>query len=269
MNIDNEYCLKINNLIKHFPVRTGFFNTITSRVKAVDNVSFSIKKNEVLGLVGESGCGKTTLGRTVLRLIEPDSGSILFFGTDILSLNTHELRNIRKRMQIIFQDPYSSLNPRKKIYQIIGEPLIIHTKITKPELKERVAQLLIKTNLEPDMMYKYPHQFSGGQRQRISIARALTMNPDFIVCDEPVSALDVSVQAQILNLLLELKSQFSLTLLFISHDLAVIRQIADNILVMNNGKVVEYAQNDELFCNPKDDYTKLLLKSMPGRKKSF
>lgn len=262
-----DICLKVCNLKKYFPIKKNFFNKPLTYNKAVDDVSFNVYKNEILGIVGESGCGKTTLGRSVLRLIEPDSGSLEFLGKDITNLDQTSMREIRKKMQIIFQDPYSSLNPRKKIYQIIGEPLLIHSKINDSELRKIVAELLKKTKLEPEMMDKFPHQFSGGQRQRISIARSLAMKPELIICDEPVSALDVSVQAQILNLLMELKKNFNLTFIFISHDLAVIRQMADRILIMNNGKIIESGSNNEIFNNPQQEYTKTLLNSIPGQKR--
>ncbi len=249
--------IQIENLKKHFPASGG------QSVRAVDDVSFNIERGETLGLVGESGCGKTTVGRCLLRLIEPTSGEIKFDGQDLLSLGKSEMRALRRRMQIVFQDPYSSLNPRMKVGDIIGEPLIVHSIGNKQERKDRIAELLRVVKLDPDYANRYPHQFSGGQRQRIGIARALALNPDFIVADEPVSALDVSVQAQVVNLLQDLQAQFGLTYLFISHGLAVVEHISTRVGVMYLGKIVELASSAELYENPKHPYTQALLASIP------
>ena len=249
--------VQIENLKKHFPASGG------QSVRAVDGVSFNIERGETLGLVGESGCGKTTVGRCLLRLIEPTSGAINFDGQDLLSLSKSEMRSLRRRMQIVFQDPYSSLNPRMKVGDIIGEPLIVHSIGNKQERKDRVAELLKVVKLDPDYANRYPHQFSGGQRQRIGIARALALNPDFIVADEPVSALDVSVQAQVVNLLQDLQAQFGLTYLFISHGLAVVEHISTRVGVMYLGKIVELAASTELYENPKHPYTQALLAAIP------
>lgn len=249
--------VEIKHLKKHFPAGRG------QVVRAVDDVSFNIHRGETLGLVGESGCGKTTVGRCLLRLIEPTSGAIKFDNQDLLDLGKSEMRALRRRMQIVFQDPYSSLNPRMKVGDIIGEPLIVHGIGNKQERKERVAELLKVVKLDPDYANRYPHQFSGGQRQRIGIARALALNPDFIVADEPVSALDVSVQAQVVNLLQDLQEQFGLTYLFISHGLAVVEHISTRVGVMYLGKIVELAPALELYQAPKHPYTQALLASIP------
>lgn len=261
---DNPILLEMKNLKKHFPLKKGFFGGVKSWVKAVDDVSLTVRKGRTLGLVGESGCGKTTLGRTILRLTEPTSGSIIYNGRDITHIDSDELRELRKKMQIIFQDPYASLNPRMTIGSAIMEPMIIH-KIGKNK-KERInlaGDLIEKCGLERSMLNRYPHEFSGGQRQRICIARALAVKPDFLVCDESVSALDVSVQAQILNLLLDLQEEMGLTYIFISHDLAVVKFISDELAVMNNGKVVETSSAVDVYKSPKDDYTKKLLHAIP------
>jgi oligopeptide/dipeptide ABC transporter ATP-binding protein len=249
--------VEIKNLKKHFPAGRGQF------VRAVDDVSFNIHRGETFGLVGESGCGKTTVGRCLLRLIEPTSGEITFDNQDLLGLSKSEMRALRRRMQIVFQDPYSSLNPRMKVGDIIGEPLIVHGIGNKQERQDRVAELLKVVKLDPDYANRYPHQFSGGQRQRIGIARALALNPDFIVADEPVSALDVSVQAQVVNLLQDLQQQFGLTYLFISHGLAVVEHISTRVGVMYLGKIVELAPATQLYENPRHPYTQALLASIP------
>ncbi len=249
--------VQIQHLKKHFPAGRGQF------VHAVDDVSFNIHRGETLGLVGESGCGKTTVGRCLLRLIEPTSGAIKFDDQDLLALSKSEMRALRRRMQIVFQDPYSSLNPRMKVGDIIGEPLIVHGIGNKAERTDRIAELLKVVKLDPDYANRYPHQFSGGQRQRIGIARALALNPDFIVADEPVSALDVSVQAQVVNLLQDLQEQFGLTYLFISHGLAVVEHISTRVGVMYLGKIVELAPAAELYENPQHPYTQALLASIP------
>jgi oligopeptide/dipeptide ABC transporter ATP-binding protein len=249
--------IQIQHLKKYFPAARG------QRVRAVDDVSFQIQRGETLGLVGESGCGKTTVGRCLLRLIEPTSGEIKFDQQDLLDLSKSEMRALRRRMQIVFQDPYSSLNPRMKVSDIIAEPLIVHGIGNKQERQERIAELLQVVKLDPDYANRYPHQFSGGQRQRIGIARALALNPDFIVADEPVSALDVSVQAQIVNLLQDLQEQFGLTYLFISHGLAVVEHISTRVGVMYLGKLVELAPALELYQSPKHPYTQALLASIP------
>ncbi len=257
--------LDVKNLKMYFPVTSGIlFQRKVAEVKAVDNVSFQIKKGETLGLVGESGCGKTTTGRCILKLYQPTSGQIIFNGNDLTRLSGSQMRRYRREMQVIFQDPYGSLNPRMTCGDIIGEPLKVH-KLTssKGEYRDRVAELLQVVGLNPFMVDRYPHEFSGGQRQRIGIARALAVNPSFIVCDEPVSALDVSIQAQVINLLEELQEQFGLTYLFIAHDLSVVRHISDRVAVMYLGHIVEIADRNELYENPLHPYTKALLSAIP------
>jgi peptide/nickel transport system ATP-binding protein len=258
--------LKINNLNTWFPVKNGFFNRNKEFVKAVKQVSFEVYPGETLGLVGESGCGKTTLGRSILRLIEPTSGSIQFENTDLRSLRKDDLREIRRDIQIIFQDPYSSLNPRLTVGASLMEPLQVHQFYTNDsKRKKKVLELLERVNLSPEHFNRYPHEFSGGQRQRIVIARALALQPKFIICDESVSALDVSVQAQVLNLIRELQQEFNLTYIFISHDLAVIKHISDRMMVMNKGEIVEMGNPDEIYYHPREEYTKKLISSIPGQ----
>ena len=259
--------LKINNLKTYFPVRNGFFGGITSYVKAVDNISFDVYKGETLGLVGESGCGKTTCGRTILRLEEPTSGKIVYKGKDVSTMSNEELRLFRKEVQIIFQDPYSSLNPRMTIGNAIMEPMQVHNILKDDnERKKRVEELLSKVSLDPTHFYRYPHEFSGGQRQRIGIARALAVNPKFIICDESVSALDVSVQAQVLNLLNDLKDEFGLTYIFISHDLSVVKYMSDRMVVMQSGKIEEMGDSDKIYNSPETSYTKKLIDAIPEGK---
>jgi oligopeptide/dipeptide ABC transporter ATP-binding protein len=256
--------LEIQNLKKFFPVRAGVLQTVVGHVQAVDDVSFQIPEGETLGLVGESGCGKTTAGRTLLRLYEPSEGKILFDGKDVTHIHGRELRELRADMQIVFQDPYSSLNPRMTIKSIVEEGLVVHRMGTKTERLEKVKDTLRKVGLDPSYINRYPHEFSGGQRQRISVARALALNPRFMVLDEPISALDVSIQSQIINLLNDLKEEFKLTYLFISHDLSAVKYISDRVAVMYLGEIVETATSDELYINPRHPYTKALLSAIPS-----
>lgn len=258
-----DILLSVQGLKTYFPFGSRWIGN-RGWVKAVDDVTFDIKRGLVMGLVGESGSGKTTLGRSILRLIEPTAGEVSFEGQDILRLSPRDLRQMRRRMQIIFQDPYATLNPRMQIRQIIAEPLLFHKMVPVHKVTGKVVELLAKVGMEAYFMYRYPHEFSGGQRQRIAIARALSMEPDFIVADEPVSALDVSVQSQIINILLRLQRKENLTLLFISHDLAVVESIADRIAVMHEGKIVEESSTDFLIKYPKHAYTKSLLNSVLG-----
>lgn len=256
--------MEIKDLKKYFPIKGGIFGRTVDHFKAVDGVSLQVRRGRTLGLVGESGCGKTTLGRSILRLIEPTSGSIFFEGKDITHLDAQAMREMRRRMQIIFQDPYSSLNPRMTIGDIVTEPMLIHgIGANKKERYDMARELLQKVGLHGDHLNRYPHEFSGGQRQRICIARALGLRPDFIICDESVSALDVSVQAQVLNLLLDLQEEFNLTYVFISHDLSVVKYISDEVAVMKDGKIVELASSDGIYLNPKEEYTKNLLEAIP------
>ena len=264
---EKDPLLKIKNLKTYFPIRNGFFGGISSHVKAVDNVTFDVYPGETLGLVGESGCGKTTIGRTIIRLEEPTDGEMIYKGKDIAKMNSRELREFRKEVQIIFQDPYSSLNPRMTIGNAIMEPMQVHGILENDEQRKiRVEDLLARVNLDPSHFYRYPHEFSGGQRQRIGIARALAVNPKFIICDESVSALDVSVQAQVLNLLNELKEEFGLTYIFISHDLSVVKYMSDRMLVMQDGKIEEMGDADQIYNEPETEYTKKLIDAIPEGK---
>jgi oligopeptide transport system ATP-binding protein len=259
----NETLVDISNLKMHFPIYKGLLRRKVGDVKAVDGVSFDIRRGETLGLVGESGCGKSTTGRAVLRLYELTDGAITFEGNDIAKLSSKELLEKRPRMQMIFQDPQACLNPRMTVESIIAEPLLEHKDMTSTQRKERVRNLLNSVGMNPDFVNRYPHEFSGGQRQRIGIARALALDPDFIVCDEPIAALDVSIQAQVVNLLEELQKQRGLTYLFISHDLSMVRHIADRVAVMYLGKIMELATREQLFSDPKHPYTQALLSAVP------
>jgi oligopeptide transport system ATP-binding protein len=261
---NDGYLLQTEDLFKWFPVKGGILGRTVAKVRAVDGVSLKVKRGETLGIVGESGCGKTTLSRTVLRLVEPSSGKIIFDGTDISSLRGRKLKPFRRRMQMVFQDPYASLDPRQNVRSALMEPLKIHGLGASPGDRRRTVEKLIETvGLNPDHLSRFPHEFSGGQRQRIAVARALTVNPEFLLLDEPTSSLDVSVQAQILNLLKQLQSEFSLTYMFVSHNLAVVRQMCHRTAVMYLGRVVELAPTELLFSNPKHPYTKALLSSVP------
>ena len=255
--------LEATNIVKHFPIKGGVFLKEIASVKAVDGVSLTIDEGETVGLVGESGCGKTTFGRAILRLEEPTSGDIYFEGENILSYDKNKMQALREKMQIIFQDPFSSLNPRKTVSHIIGEPLLVHGVRSRKRRDERVLELLRVVGLRKEHMRRYPHQFSGGQRQRIGVARALALNPKLIVCDEAVSALDVSIQAQVINLLKDLQNEFGLTYLFISHDLSVVEHVSDRVAVMYLGKIVEFAPSKVLYKKPLHPYTQALLSAVP------
>ncbi len=255
--------LEVKNLKKHFPIKGGILGRTLNKVYAVDGVSFEVKQGETVGLVGESGCGKSTLGRSILRLHEPTSGGVQFEGQDILGLNNTEMRKKRKDMQIIFQDPFSSLNPRMTVRNILTEPFVIHNLGTKVEIEKKVDALLNEVGLPAEAAARYPHEFSGGQRQRIGIARSIALHPKLIVADEPVSALDVSIQSQILNLMADLRSKMGLSYIFIAHDLAVIEHISDSVAVMYLGKIVEYAGGDDLYAKPTHPYTKALIDAIP------
>ncbi|MED1773259.1 dipeptide ABC transporter ATP-binding protein [Bacillus velezensis] len=263
-----ETILELKDVKKYFPIRSGFFKRKVGDIKAVDGVSFSLKRGETLGIVGESGCGKSTAGRTMIRLYKPTDGRILFKGQDISGLSEEKLRkSVRKNIQMVFQDPFASLNPRKTLRSIIKEPFQTHHMYSMSERNERVEELLAKVGLHPSFANRYPHEFSGGQRQRIGIARALTLNPELIIADEPVSALDVSIQAQVINLMEELQDEFNLTYLFISHDLSVVRHISDRVGVMYLGKMMELTDKHELYGNPLHPYTQALLSSVPVTRK--
>lgn len=260
----NGALLRVENLKKHFPIRRGLIIQRTvGAVKAVDGISFDIKKGETLGLVGESGCGKSTTGRTILKLHEPTSGNVYYRDTNLAEISSERMRRFRRDLQIIFQDPYASLNPRMTVGKIVGEPLEVHDIGSRKERRERVRELLELVGLNPYFIDRYPHEFSGGQRQRIGVARALALEPEFIVCDEPISALDVSIQAQVVNLLQELQDRMGLTYLFIAHDLSMVRHISDRVAVMYLGKLMELAPRDELYENPLHPYTQALLSAVP------
>ena len=258
-----EKLVEVENLVTYFPIFSGVLQKKTGEVKAVDDISFFIRKGETLGLVGESGCGKTTTGRSILKLEEPTSGSVIFDGKNLIEMKGEGLRKMRAKMQPIFQDPFASLNPRMNVGNIIGEPLFVHGLASGKELNDKVNELLEMVGLAPEMANRYPHEFSGGQRQRIGIARALSASPSFIVCDEAVSALDVSIQGQIIKLLIKLREELNLTYLFISHDLSVVRHISDRVAVMYLGKIVEITTSDQIYSNPKHPYTKSLLSAVP------
>jgi oligopeptide/dipeptide ABC transporter ATP-binding protein len=263
-NPDTQYLLEVRNLTKYFPIKQGIFNKEVGAVRAIDQVSFRIKKGETLGLVGESGCGKSTLGKLLLRLITPDEGQILFDGIDITQLSAKEMRVMRQKMQLIFQDPYAALNPRMSVKDILTEPLKIHNLCTTAaEQKRRIDELLTYVQLPQHVLSKYPHEFSGGQRQRICMARALAVNPAFIICDESVSALDVSIQAQVINLLMDLQQKLGLTYLFITHDLKVVKYISHQVAVMYLGKIVEQAPAQDIYQHPQHPYTQALLSAIP------
>ncbi len=260
---ENEYLLEVKDLVKWFPIKSSFFKQTVGNVRAVDGISFKIKRGQTMGLVGESGCGKSTAGRTILRLLEKTSGEVWFDGKEIFSLSKEELRRMRPRMQIVFQDPYSSLSPRLPVGEIIGEAVREHGIVPPEEYDDYITRVMKACGLPEYYKSRYPHEFSGGQRQRICIARALALSPDFIVCDEPVSALDVSIQAQIINLLRQLQKDFGITYLFISHDLSVVEHISDTVGVMYLGSMVEYADTDKIFGEPLHPYTKALFSAIP------
>ncbi len=260
---ENNVLLRVDNLVKHFPIMRGLFQKQVGAVRAVDDISFEVKRGETLGLVGESGCGKSTAGRTILQLYRATSGSVNFDGVELTTLKGEELRKMRRKMQMIFQDPYASLNPRMTVGEIIREPLLVHNIASESDANDHVKRLLELVRMNPAFSTRYPHEFSGGQRQRIGVARALALQPSLIICDEPISALDVSIQAQVVNLLEELQEQFGLTYLFIAHDLSMVRHISDRVAVMYLGVVVELAARDELYNNPLHPYAKALLSAVP------
>ena len=263
-NENNKALLKVDELVKHFPITRGIFRREVGSVNAVDGISFEIQERETLGLVGESGCGKSTAGRVILQLIPATAGNVFFKGRDLTSLDKEELRKQRQQMQMIFQDPQDSLNPRMTVGSIISEPLMEHKKLQAEERSQRVEQLLVSVGMNPKFTNRYSHEFSGGQRQRIGIARALALSPEFIICDEPIAALDVSIQAQVINLLEDLQEEFGLTYLFISHDLSMIRHIADRVAVMYLGRIVELASSQALYSTPLHPYTQALLSAIPS-----
>lgn len=263
INNSSEQLLEISQIKMHFPIYKGFFQKEVGAVRAVDGVDLKIAKGTTLGLVGESGCGKSTLGRTIVGLYKPTAGSIRFNGMDISNLNNRQHKQVHRQMQMIFQDPFASMNPRIQIKKVVGEPLIVHEKPNRKQLEEKVAYILQQVGMEADCMYRFPHEFSGGQRQRIAIARSIALNPELIVCDEPVSSLDVSIRSQILNLLKHLQEQFELTFLFISHDLAVVRHISDQVAVMYLGRIFEIADRNAIYKTPLHPYTQGLLNAIP------
>jgi oligopeptide/dipeptide ABC transporter ATP-binding protein len=263
MSQTQKHLVEVRNLKTHFPIKAGLLSRTVGQVKAVDGVSFTIEAGKTLGLVGESGCGKTTVGRTLIRLIQPTEGAFTFDGDDVFSLSAKAMKEFRQNTQMMFQDPYGSLNPRMTVGTVIGEAMVVHHVGSKKQRRDRVAELMEKVGLSPAHLNRYPHEFSGGQRQRIGIARALALDPKFIICDEPVSALDVSIQSQIINLLQDLQEQMGLTYLFIAHDLAVVEHISDFVAVMYLGRIVEYADRDSLYANPVHPYTQALLSAIP------
>jgi oligopeptide transport system ATP-binding protein len=263
MSEQNEVILRVENLKKYFPIRRGVFRQVVGAVKAVDDISFTVFKGETLGLVGESGCGKTTAGRTIIRLYEPTAGSVIFQDEDLAKISGRHMRQIRRKIQMIFQDPYASLNPRMSVMGIVGEPLEIYNVTNGKDKKERVAELLHMVGLNPALMNRFPHEFSGGQRQRIGLARSLALNPDLIICDEPISALDVSIQAQVVNLLEELQERLDLTYIFIAHDLSMVRHISRRVAVMYLGKIMELTDRQSLYEKSLHPYTKALLSAIP------
>jgi oligopeptide/dipeptide ABC transporter ATP-binding protein len=265
MSSTDKNFINVTDLKKYFPIKSGILKTVSGNVKAVDGVSFGIEKGKVLGIVGESGCGKSTLGRTLLRLLSSTGGKVEYDGVDIFKLNKKEMNHMRTKMQIIFQDPYNSLNPRLPVYEIVGEAMMQHNIVkSRGEMKDKAIEIIGKCGLFPEQATRYPHQFSGGQRQRICIARALAVNPEFIVCDEAVSALDVSIQSQIINLLKDAQDDFDLTYLFISHDLSVVKFISDDVAVMYLGQIVEKGSKKQIFSNPQHPYTEALLSAVPS-----
>jgi oligopeptide transport system ATP-binding protein len=261
--VENKVLLRVENLKKYFPITRGLLGRRVGAVRAVDGISFDIKQGETLGLVGESGCGKSTTGRAILQLHKPTSGNVFFENVNLTKISVEELRKLRPKMQMIFQDPYTSLNPRHSVGKIIAEPMVIHGVMSSQQLKNRVAQLLELVGMNPNFVRRYPHEFSGGQRQRIGIARALSLNPSFIVCDEPISSLDVSIQAQVVNLLQDLQEKLGLTYLFIAHDLSMVKHISHRIAVMYLGKIVEFTGRNALFDNPLHPYTQSLISAVP------
>ena len=263
MATEQEIILNVENLKMYFPIYRGVFKRHVGDVKAVDDVSFFVRRGETLGLVGESGCGKTTTGRAIIHLYTPTAGKVIFNGTDMSTLGRDEMRQMHQKMQMIFQDPYASLNPRHSVFRIISEPLSVHHLVPHNKRKDRVAELMQLVGLHPSLMSRYPHEFSGGQRQRIGFARALALNPELIICDEPISALDVSIQAQVVNLLEDLQEQLNLTYIFVAHDLSMVRHISNRMAIMYLGKIVELGERDEVFNNPYHPYTQALLSAVP------